>query len=63
MKRKIRLRKAWIKRYAVLEGNKLSFFEDDKKSQYIKTIDLSKIKTVVFHYDESAPVQSKNMNK
>ena len=51
-----RIRKIWIKRYAALEGTKLNFYENDEKETVIKTIDMSKIKTVTFHYDEDAPV-------
>eukprot|EP00347_Sterkiella_histriomuscorum_P021826 403332633 len=58
-----RFRKAWTKRYAVLEDSKLNFYDNEDKNQLIKSLDMSKIKSIAFHYDENAPVQSKNINK
>ena len=53
----------WNKRYVVLENSQLTFYEDHTKKNPRKNIDLSKVKTVSFHYDENAPVKSKKMNK
>lgn len=58
-----RIRKIWIKRYAALEGTKLNFYESEDREELIKSINLAKIQSVTFHYDENAPVQSKNIGK
>lgn len=54
---------SWQKRYAVLDGDKLTFYVDETKKQAKKFIQMSKVQTVVYHYDMNAPVVSKKLNK
>ena len=39
------------------------FYTDNSKKKANKVIDMGKVKTVSFHYDENAPVKSKNLDK
>jgi hypothetical protein len=45
-----------------LEGSRLLFYEDEKKKQQGKVIDLSRVNYVSFHYDEDAPIKSKRLS-
>ena len=53
----------WQKRYAVLEGRHLTFYVDQSKKVPKKQVDMKKVETVCFHYDESAPIKSKKLEK
>lgn len=53
---------AWDRRYVVLEGSKLIFYEDEKKKHQGKVIDMTQVNYVSFHYDESAPIKSKRLS-
>ena len=65
-KKSKRLRKSWKKYYIVLLDNGiLNFYVDEasKSEEPKKIIELTKVKTVCFHYDESAPKQSKKVGQ
>ena len=47
----------------MLENDKLTLYEDHSKKSSRKTIDMSQVKVVCFHYDEKAPVKSKKLSK
>ena len=54
----------WQRRFAVLENNKFYLYEGDKTKEMEearKSIDLSKVQCVCFHYDERAPVKSRKL--
>lgn len=53
----------YTKRFAVLENEKLVLYEDHSLKSARKNIDMSKVKSVCFHYDQNAPVKSKKMSK
>lgn len=53
---------AWDRRFVVLDGSKLLFFEDEKMKREGKIIDLTKVNFVSFHYDEDAPIKSKRLS-
>lgn len=54
---------AWDKRYIVLKNHILTFYEDEHKKQAGKVIDMTKVACVNMHYDESAPIKSKKLEK
>lgn len=39
------------------------FYDDHTKKIPKKHIDMGKVQTVIFHYDQNAPVKSKKMSK
>ena len=45
----------------MLDNDKLTLYDDKSKSKPKKVIDMTKVKNVCFHYDESAPKQSKKL--
>ena len=53
---------AWDRRFVVLDGSAMLFFEDEKKKREGKVIDLTKANYVSFHYDEDAPIKSKRLS-
>jgi len=56
----------WQKRYFILNNESLKIFETQEKSTNAKEkkrIFMSRVATVVFHYDENAPKKSKKLKK
>ena len=41
----------------------LTFYKDKSKDKPKQLVKMKKIQTVVFHYDENAPVKSKRLSK
>jgi hypothetical protein len=54
---------AWDKRYIVLNGNILTFYDNDKKKYPKKRVDMKEVTSVNFHYDENAPVRSRKLDE
>jgi hypothetical protein len=53
----------WAKRYVVLNNDELILYKDSDMKEKKTVILLNKVQTVVFHYDENAPVVSKKLRK
>ena len=63
-KKSKRFRKSWKRYYLVLlDSGILNFYTDEasKSGEPDKQIEMEKVKTVCFHYYESAPKQSKKV--
>jgi hypothetical protein len=46
----------------VLDGPRLLFYEDEKRKNQGKVIEMTKVNYVSFHYDENAPIKSKRLS-